>query len=58
MLPTAADTLVLRTDAQKAPTLSVKGDIVKPGDTKYIIVGLDIDAPFQSFTALGPVSVV
>jgi len=36
-------------EAQNAPTLSFKGT------DSYIVVGLDLDAPFQSFTILGPI---
>jgi hypothetical protein len=36
-------------EAQDAPTLSFKGT------GPYIVVGLDLDAPFQSVTVLGPI---
>jgi hypothetical protein len=35
--------------AQDAPTLAFKGT------GPYIVVGLDLDAPFQSITVLGPI---
>ena len=36
-------------EAQDAPTLAFKGI------GHYIVVGLDLDAPFQSITVLGPI---
>ncbi|CAG8409264.1 unnamed protein product [Penicillium salamii] len=41
-----------RKDAQDPPKLSFTG--AKP-DTKYVVVSLDIDAPFPSFGVLGPI---
>ncbi|KAJ5350036.1 Phosphatidylethanolamine-binding protein PEBP [Penicillium brevicompactum] len=41
-----------RKDAQEAPKLFFAG--AKP-NTKYVIVSLDIDAPFPSFGVLGPI---
>jgi len=38
-----------KAEAQDAPTLSFKGA------GPYIVVGLDLDAPFQSITVLGPI---
>ncbi|GES62764.1 putative protease inhibitor [Aspergillus terreus] len=41
-----------RADAQSSPQLSFHG--LSPGKT-YMVVGLDIDAPFPSFSVLGPI---
>ncbi|KAK7432973.1 hypothetical protein QQZ08_000444 [Neonectria magnoliae] len=41
-----------KADAQSAPELSFSG--LSPSTT-YMIVGLDIDAPFPSFGVLGPI---
>ncbi|UZJ50748.1 hypothetical protein CBS101457_000068 [Exobasidium rhododendri] len=41
-------------DAQKAPVLTVKEGIVKQ-DQKYMIIALDVDAPFVSMDFLGPI---
>lgn len=44
--------LTTHKDAQEAPKLFFAG--AKP-NTKYVIVSLDIDAPFPSFGVLGPI---
>lgn len=41
-----------RADAQSPPKLSFRG--LSPNKT-YIVIGLDIDAPFPSFGVLGPI---
>ncbi|EAU32274.1 predicted protein [Aspergillus terreus NIH2624] len=41
-----------RADAQSPPQLSFRG--LSPSST-YMVVGLDIDAPFPSFGVLGPI---
>ncbi|RJE20730.1 protease inhibitor Tfs1 [Aspergillus sclerotialis] len=43
---------IAKADAQKAPELSFQG--VSPTST-YMVVSLDIDAPFPSFNLLGPI---
>jgi hypothetical protein len=44
--------LTLLTDAQSAPEISFA--VPNPAAT-YIVVALDLDAPFPSFGALGPI---
>jgi phosphatidylethanolamine-binding protein (PEBP) family uncharacterized protein len=44
--------LTQRPDAQEPPKLSFAG---ADPNTKYVIVSLDIDAPFPSFGILGPI---
>ncbi|KAL4996646.1 phosphatidylethanolamine-binding protein [Aspergillus recurvatus] len=43
---------IRRADAQSPPQLSFRG--LSPSKT-YMVVGLDIDAPFPSFGVLGPI---
>jgi len=43
-----------KAEAAKAPTFSIAEGAAKPGQ-KYIIVGLDLDAPFPSFPIMSPV---
>ncbi|KAJ5104470.1 protease inhibitor (Tfs1) [Penicillium alfredii] len=43
---------IARSDAQSPPELTLPGASTS---TTYLIVALDVDAPFPSFTALGPI---
>ncbi|KAI0101559.1 PEBP-like protein [Nemania sp. FL0031] len=42
--------------AKPTPTLSISANVLKSApDTKYIAVSIDLDAPFPSFSVLGPI---
>ncbi|KAI1191002.1 PEBP-like protein [Nemania serpens] len=42
--------------SKSTPTLSISVEAVKPApDTKYVVVSIDLDAPFPSFPILGPI---
>ncbi|KAI0875520.1 PEBP-like protein [Hypoxylon argillaceum] len=42
--------------AKPTPTLSISAAVLKPApETKYIVVSIDLDAPFPSFAVLGPI---
>lgn len=50
-----AKSFCMETDAQSAPTLSFKTAAPPSPTTSYMIVGMDIDAPFPSLGVLGPI---
>ncbi|KAJ6789122.1 hypothetical protein PWT90_08320 [Aphanocladium album] len=48
---------VARLAAKDTPAISIASSLVKPHDgDKYIIMCLDLDAPFPSFSFLGPIA--
>jgi phosphatidylethanolamine-binding protein len=50
--PRQADNLTISTEAQSAPEISYA---VPNSSGTYLVVALDLDAPFPSFGALGPI---
>ncbi len=42
-------------ETKATPTLSVSADVLKSASGKYIAVSIDLDAPFPSFSVLGPI---
>ncbi|KAJ3497359.1 hypothetical protein NLG97_g1966 [Lecanicillium saksenae] len=49
-------TKVARLAAKETPALSISSSLVQPRDgDKYLVICLDLDAPFPSFSFLGPI---
>src|ERR1700748_3098513 len=44
-----------REASKDAPLLSLSNTVIKAKDAKYIVVAIDLDAPFPSFPVLGPI---
>jgi phosphatidylethanolamine-binding protein len=44
-----------RAASKDAPTYSVSSSVLKNKDTKYILVAIDLDAPFVALPVLGPI---